>query len=326
MPEISVVMSVYNGERFLREAVRSILDQSFSDFEYIIVNDRSTDQTASILASFNDRRIRLVHNSENIGLTASLNKGIALAQGKFIARMDADDISLSGRLEHQVDFLKAHSEIGVLGTAYQVIDQDGNSGIVKSFPTSSAVIKWRLCFENPIVHPSVMMRCDILERAGGYNPEMMTAQDYDLWQRVSVFTRLSNLPDVLIKLRKHDLSVTIRQGPQQRKNSSIISQHMMSSVLDEDIQLSMGEMVWERSFKEPQDVYRMAEIQLRICRAVIADPNCSKDDQLMVRKEAALKLYGWFRAQVADLHAWGILGWALRLNPLLLFELAQKKI
>ncbi|MBN1894431.1 glycosyltransferase, partial [bacterium] len=161
-PEISVIMPVHNGEKYLHGAVHSILNQSFSNFEFIIVDDGSTDHSSRIIHSFDDRRIRLISNGKKLGLTASLNKAMVCAKGKFIARMDSDDVSMPERLECQKNFMMQHPEIGVLGTGYQLIDPDGVPGMKKRFPSSSAVIKWRLCFENPIIHSTVMMRRDAL--------------------------------------------------------------------------------------------------------------------------------------------------------------------
>lgn len=156
-PVVSVLMSVYNCEEYLREAVDSILNQTFMDFEFIIIDDGSTDSTAAILAEYERKFTRLcIHHQTNQGVIASLNMGLELAQGKYIARMDADNVSLPERLAKQVDFLETHPEIGVLGTGAQIMDGYGNTSQTVQFPTQHGVLRRCLCFFNPIVHPTVM--------------------------------------------------------------------------------------------------------------------------------------------------------------------------
>ncbi len=140
---VSVVMAVHNGEKYLRQAVESILAQTFMDFEFIIVNDGSNDSTDSILGEFasRDKRIIIVQNGKNIGLTRSLNRGLELAHGQLIARMDVDDISFPQRLEAQVDFMESHPEIGILGTAACVIDADGKKGQEIRFPGEHILLR-----------------------------------------------------------------------------------------------------------------------------------------------------------------------------------------
>jgi glycosyltransferase involved in cell wall biosynthesis len=144
MPRISVVMSVYNGEKYLRQAIESILQQTYTDFEFIIIDDGSTDSSREIIQSYDDKRIRLVINEQNIGLTKSLNKGIRLAKGEFIARMDADDISLPQRFEKQVAYLDSHPEVGVLGTYANIIDHRGKIINNIIFPTEHETILWTM--------------------------------------------------------------------------------------------------------------------------------------------------------------------------------------
>lgn len=206
-PLISVLMSVYNGERYLAEAVESILNQTFTDFEFIIINDGSTDGTAAILQTYDDPRIKLIEQS-NIGLTRSLNKGIALACGKYIARMDADDVSMPERFAQQVAFLEAHPEIGVLGTGGLVRDEI--NGIEWDYPVVKSDTEWRrdLIKGNQFIHTSVMIRKSLLEMVGGYDESYTFAQDYDLWIRLAAHTQMANLPCQLVIHREHPRTVT----------------------------------------------------------------------------------------------------------------------
>ncbi len=210
IPIVSVVMSVYNGERFLSEAVESILDQSFRDFEFIVINDGSTDLTASILNSYkrNDPRLRVSHQ-ENRGLVESLNHGCALAQGKYIARMDADDISVKNRLIWQVEFMEKHLEVGVLGGAAEIIDITGKSLGTSFNPIEDRDIRYALLDDCPIWHPTVIMRKDVFVSVGGYRKVVFGAEDYDLWLRIADQYHLANLETVLLHYRLHPCQVTV---------------------------------------------------------------------------------------------------------------------
>ena len=201
-PPVSVVMPVYNSAHVVADAVESILHQTFGDFEFIIVDDGSTDSTEEILREYAalDGRIKL-YNQENCGLIASLNRYCRVANGKYIARMDADDISLPARLEKQFRYLEAHSEVGVLGTWIQDVDSNRTPIIEWPVPADPVVVRWFLFFGNCIAHPSVMMRRELLDRLGYYRPSAIHVEDYDLWIRAAEVTGLANLPEVLVQYR-----------------------------------------------------------------------------------------------------------------------------
>lgn len=237
-PKVTVLMSVYNGEKYLREAIESILNQTFKDFEFLIINDGSTDSSRDIVLSYNDRKIRLIDNEKNIGLTKSLNRGLNLARGEYIVRMDADDVSLPERLEKQVNYLEIHPEVGVLGTWVKCIDEYGKPTRELHPPTEPDLIKWSLPFNNCLTHSSVMMRRAVLERVGGYNPEMVVAQDYDLWVRVSLETQfqIANLHEELLLLRRNiPNSITSRHHRMQDKTAIKIMQRAISTMLKEEV-------------------------------------------------------------------------------------------
>jgi GT2 family glycosyltransferase len=203
-PTVSVVMSVFNGEAFLHEAVTSILRQSYKDFEFIIMDDGSTDGSAGMLDDFRrcDSRIRVVHQP-NSGLVQALNRGCGLANGKYIARMDADDVAMEERLKVQVEAMEMDLDIGVLGTAVVFIDASGEEvDIPRYHPTDSAEIERALLNGNAIWHPSVLIRTSILKLVGGYR-NIPDAEDYDLWLRVADHAQLKNLPMPLLKYRIH---------------------------------------------------------------------------------------------------------------------------
>ncbi len=232
-PKVSVVMSVYNGEKYLREAVDSILGQTFRDFEFIIVDDGSTDNTWAILQSYDDPRVILVRNEENIGLTKSLNKGLAIAQGEYIARMDADDVSLPERLEKQVAYLDEHPEVGLIGTSVEIIGKEGERLAVLRRPMDPPLITWSLLFDNCLVHSTVMYRRSLVEKLGGYNPGRY-AQDYDLWSRMSFRTQIAKLPEVLISWRRHPAGITAQKLARQEAFASQISARNIRRLLNSE--------------------------------------------------------------------------------------------
>ncbi len=209
MPAISVILPVYNGEKFVRSAIESILNQTFPDFELILIDDGSTDQTGEIIQSIQDERIQLVEHTQNQGLISSLNQGIALARGEYVARMDADDISLPDRFERQVEFLRAHPRVGVLGNQVRFLNENLEQVVWEyHFPSSHTEIAWKMMFMNVIPHPAVIVRRELLIEASGYNPEYATAEDYELWTRLILQTEFANLDEVLLLYRRHSATVS----------------------------------------------------------------------------------------------------------------------
>ncbi len=210
-PTISVIMPVYNSERFLKQALQSVLSQTFTDFELLIINDGSTDSSLSIIQSFSDKRIHLIQNERNIGLIDSLNKGIALATATYIARMDADDICLPARFEKQVSYLNQHPEVAVVATRVIQInaDEDELGGWDDDLRYSSAQqIYTALAKTNCIAHPTVMMRTEII-RSYTYHKKQKGSEDWDLWMRlVSDGHHIHKIPETLLKYRLHAASAT----------------------------------------------------------------------------------------------------------------------
>jgi glycosyltransferase involved in cell wall biosynthesis len=211
-PLVSVVMSVYNGDQYVPESVESILNQTFTDFEFIIINDGSTDKTKVILEEYaaNDSRILLVHQ-ENLGLTKSLNKGIALARGKYIARQDADDYSLPDRLATEVTFLSSNESIAMVGTAVNVVDGKGNVLAIFRHPSDFDVIKKNLMKHNCFWHGSAMFVRESFEHIGRYRDAFTTSQDYDLWLRFSENYQMANLSVPLYCYRFSPGAVTFKK-------------------------------------------------------------------------------------------------------------------
>lgn len=200
-PMVTVLMSVYNGEKFLKEAIESILTQTFTDFEFLIINDGSTDDSVKIIESFRDSRIRLINNEKNLKLIASLNKGISLARGRYIARMDSDDISMPERLEKEVDFLEKSLDYGLVGTCFTVIDGEGKEQYNVTYPSNNDLIKLFLSLNCPLAHGSVMGRTELFKQNLYGSKEYFAVEDYELWTRMAKVTKIYNIPEYLFKYR-----------------------------------------------------------------------------------------------------------------------------
>jgi glycosyltransferase involved in cell wall biosynthesis len=206
-PRVSILMPVFNAGKFINKAVASILNQTLQDFQLIIIDDASTDGTYELIQAFSDSRIQLVRKTKNTGYVDSLNMGLALTTGKYIARMDGDDISLPHRLEKQIDILESDESLGICGSNYQVIDEEGTLNPQKNWPGNSLPAFWELLWENPIAHPTVVMRTEVLRQYGfQYNTEKHPAEDYDLWCRMSLVTKIYRMDEVLLYYRVHSNS------------------------------------------------------------------------------------------------------------------------
>jgi len=202
-PRVSVLMGVYNEEKYLRESIDCILNQTFSDFEFIIINDASTDQSRDIICSYKDSRIHLLDNEKNMGLTFSLNRGLNMAQGIYIARQDADDISMPQRFEKQLKVGDENPRVGLVATDYRHFsDAKGRSPAVQQ-SSDPLILKWQMLFSNRIGHPTVLFKKEMIDEAGGYNEDFPRGQDYELWSRILDKWEVAILPEVLC-LRRSD--------------------------------------------------------------------------------------------------------------------------
>jgi glycosyltransferase involved in cell wall biosynthesis len=204
-------MPVYNGERFLRPAIESILCQTFKDFEFIIVDDGSTDSSVTIIRSYSDERIRLLQNTRNLGITRTLNTGLGVSGGEYICRMDADDISLPQRLQIQIDFMDSHRKIALAGSNVILIDFAGENRGREDHPTQPNLIKRRIFVHNPFAHSSVIIRSSVLKESGYYDPQFLHNEDYDLWLRLAAKYQLANIEEPLLKRRIHEQNITVEK-------------------------------------------------------------------------------------------------------------------
>lgn len=206
-PLVSVLLPVYNGEKFIAQAIQSILDQTYHNFEFFIIDDGSDDGTRMVVDRFHDSRIRRIYMSEHLGLVPSLNLAASNAQGKYLARMDADDVGHPDRFEKQIAFLEAHPDVGVLGTSAQQTDSRLRVISVLPMLETHERILWRFFFDTAILHPTVMMRADVFRAVGGYGPYFTRAEDTELWSRMLFMTRFANLREILHTRRLHNRSL-----------------------------------------------------------------------------------------------------------------------
>lgn len=200
LPAISVVMAVYNCDPWIAEAVTSVTRQTFADFELIVVDDGSTDQTAARLEQERDSRLKVI-KQPRAGQTPALNRALGMATAPLLARMDGDDVALPERLARQAAFLKSHPEVGLLGTGGHEIEPSGAIVSTVVPPAEDKAIRRTLIRRNPFIHSSVMMRRAVLDAVGLYDERFAVAQDYDLWLRMSRVTRMANLPEPLVLRR-----------------------------------------------------------------------------------------------------------------------------
>ena len=218
---MTVLLAVHDGEPFLREAIGSVLEQRFGDFELLVIDDASTDGSGRTIASFDDARIRVVRNDVNVGLARSLNRGLSLVRSEYVARLDADDVALPGRLERQVAFLDAHPDVALVGAQGIPIDASGRRLRRVEWwhrewerPREGAELDWYRMFDTPFIHSSVMFRRAVVwDELGGYDEAFpLLRQDTELWMRLGRRTRMVNLDERLVAMRLTPRSVTYRRA------------------------------------------------------------------------------------------------------------------
>lgn len=210
-PIISVVMPVYNGERFLNEAIESILNQSYKNFEFLIIDDCSIDNSYDIIKSYSDQRISLIKNKNNIGQSATMNKGIELSKGKYIARLDQDDIAYENRLKIQIEFIQ-ETNCSIVGSWSEAIDEGGKVNGFFQHPIESNTILNATCISVPFLHSSVLMNKKDILLVGGYSENFIIAMDWDLWIKIlKKGLIIKNIPKVLISFRNHSTQTSINK-------------------------------------------------------------------------------------------------------------------
>jgi glycosyltransferase involved in cell wall biosynthesis len=228
-PKVSVILPVYNGAKYVKQAIESVLRQTFSDFELIIINDGSTDGSLEIIKSSHDPRIKIV-DQENKGLITTLNTGIALSRAEHIARIDADDIwSNQDKLSRQMNYISQNPDCAVLGTWANIIDEDGNKISRLAYPKTDREIRSKILTKCCFVHPSVIFNKIMCEKAGGFNGQERYIEDYGLWLRMGQFGKFANIPEYLMSYRINKSGITQQKNYIQSQNSlAVIKNHKTS--------------------------------------------------------------------------------------------------
>lgn len=243
MMSITVIMSVHNCDRFLKEAIDSIINQTFTDFQFLIIDDASSDKSVEIIRSYKDSRIKLIVNENQQGLTKNLNSVIELVKSKYIARMDADDIACKDRLEKQFHFMETHKNIDICGTNAKLIDENGKCIGKKVYPANDDDIKSMMLLTNPIIHPSVMMKTEVLKKFK-YDPFFKVSQDYALWARLMKQGCLfANLQESLMKYRVVQKGITCSYSYARKK-----------IYLDQIFKIIYGDLYQELNIEYLQDI------------------------------------------------------------------------
>lgn len=219
-PFVSVIMTAYNeSPDHITDAINSILCQTYTDLELIILDDSTNEDTIRAIDAFNnDHRVSILRSNERLGLTRSLNRGLESSQGKYIAKMDGDDISLPERLEKEVEHLESHPDTAIVGGQINIIDEYGNITSSRKYPSGGLTLYLYSCFRNPLAHPTVLMRRDIVDNGYRYDSSLKMSEDLDLWLRlINNGYKIRNLPDTLVNYRVSDDFLDKRCSDTQRR-------------------------------------------------------------------------------------------------------------
>lgn len=290
MAKVSVLMPVYNGERFLAESIESILSQTFSDWELVIVNDGSTDKSAEICKSYSDKRIKYFANPENKGLIYTRSLAISKATSEFVAFLDSDDMALPDRLKEQVSFLENNPEYGFCGTWGISIDEDGECLKKINLPVDDQEIKTGLLYSNTFIQSSVMIRKSILTDEA-YSRDFPVAEDYDLWCRLSRRYKSCNIPKHLTKYRWHNTNISLAKA--ELMNDLIVS--IFTSQLiridihptQEELRIHMG-IRDKNAFRNSERIF-FKELRLWLLKLISANDRCSEYDKVTFNAMACFR-------------------------------------
>jgi len=283
-PRITVIMPVYNNAPFLNEAIRSILSQSYRDFEFLIIDDGSTDGSREIIRSYQDERIRLVQNNSNLGISCSLNKGLDLARGEYVARMDGDDISRASRFGRQLSCFDANSNIGICGSWVRFFGN--NRSFIGSYPIAPDCIKAYMLFNL------------------GYDENIVAAQDFEFWRRCADCFDIVNLPDVLLDYRIHGKGLTARKRSISRKQLLAI---LSDSLLELDLDVSREDLLFHAEVGNGSGMFTINEIDAAeewLINLIRVNRECKRYSEEGMLKAAA---FVWFRICRNSAH----LGWQI---------------
>ena len=328
---ISVIMTVYNSEKYIAEAIESILNQTFQDFEFIIIDDGSTDKSLEIALNYqkHDARIQVHRHEQNIGIVGGRNTGLQLAKGKYIAWMDSDDVSTSERLTKQYLFMQRHPDIGVISANAVIIDEKGKPISVTHMPQTHILILWAFCFYVPIINPAVMANRELCIQAGGYrdltkDKTECFPEDYDLWVRLSNRTHFHNFNETLLKLRKHSQNITKTRLQSTLANSSIICRSYLQSIFKNEIPGTPLQMIWD--IANCPSLRDMPYFINTIYTHFINLPEISLQEKKYIRTDASRRLAEMAKRHLRDPYSLATLFQALMINPRLSITVLQRII
>ena len=293
MPKVSVLIPVYNAGQYLAQAIDSILSQTFKDWELILINDGSTDNSEAIIGRYDDERIYYLKNETNLGLIKTLNKGIDYCHGEYIARMDADDISQPDRFRQQIRFLDKNPAYAMCGTDAAVIDNAGNrTGKIRNL-SDNDYLQVNLLFSPPFIHPSVMIRREILHH-NRYNEGYKHVEDYELWTRIAKLGKIANISKDLLKYRWHDSNVSVVNNEAQEEWKDRVIANQLEAL---GIQPSKEELYYHKiTFKlyqigNKQDTKEASATDISIWFSKLSQHNKIKK----VYKQSDLTAFLWSR-------------------------------
>jgi hypothetical protein len=293
-PTVTVLMPVFDAAAHLRQAIDSVLAQTFEDFELLVMDDGSTDGSADLVRGYADARIRLERHDRNRGVVATLNAGIARARGRYIARMDADDVCLPTRLEEQVDHLDSHPEIAGVSAAFETVDAAGcplpiDHGLRR--PVGPALVRWSFHFGSFFCHPAAMLRRQIFDSVGGYDPAFPHAEDYDLWLRVVEKHALDNLPRTLLRLRWHGENVSVQHRETQQAGARRALARSLRALLGEDVAETPIRILRDPAPPTcPRDALGAADLLWRLERSFASQVDLTSRERRLIRADAATRL------------------------------------
>ncbi len=290
MPKVSVIMSTYNDSEYIRNSIESILNQTYKDFEFIIIDDASTDDTVAIIKGYDDKRIKLIVNEQNQGLTKNLNKALKIVTGQYVARMDGDDISYLNRLEKQVEYMDRHSDVYLLGTAIRNI---GASDLYWKLPDDSEELKIRMLLHPVFAHPSFMFRKELIDEGIMYDETFRTAQDYNFAARVAKKHKIGRLQEVLLCYRVHEKQISNTSNKNQTDNAARVREMLLSDLgvsLTDSQREVYNNWVAEKVLSDPSGYKKAYEIIDTLSKH---NDNCGLYDSKKLGDVMRKLLYTW---------------------------------
>jgi glycosyltransferase involved in cell wall biosynthesis len=258
-PRVSVFMPVYNAEQYLNECIDSILKQSFTEFEFVIVNDGSTDRSAEVIKAYSDPRIRFIENPQNLGLIASLNIGLEICKGEYIVRMDQDDISLPQRIEKQVRFMDENPEYGLIGCWFEDFGENIENKVVR-YSSDDTHIRIRHLYQTHIAHPTAVIRKSVIDQFNlRFNPEFVHGEDYAFWVAISAYCKLSNYPEMLVRKRDHPRNISNKYAQIQRDTCARVKLGQFAKM---GVEISREEIELYTRFANPDWDFTAPEMEM----------------------------------------------------------------